>query len=108
VEQNLAEESAWDDGSRSTPVAFVVVVTIGAMFAPHHQPVADELVRVGRPGGTIGLLSWTPEGMTGARWAAGDPATVSYTEHVILTIFMSCLVHFTTGCSRWPRAGTAM
>ena len=32
------------------------------MFAPHHQEAADELVRVARPGGTIGLLSWTPEG----------------------------------------------
>ena len=40
--------------------------SIGAMFAPHHQQAADELVRVCRPGGTIGLLSWTPEGMIGA------------------------------------------
>jgi ubiquinone/menaquinone biosynthesis C-methylase UbiE len=44
----------------------VVMSSIGAMFAPHHQEVADELVRVCRPGGTIGLLSWTPEGMIGA------------------------------------------
>src|SRR3954467_413321 len=41
----------------------VVISSIGAMFAPFHQRVADELVRVCRPGGTIGLLSWTPEGM---------------------------------------------
>ena len=39
---------------------------IGVMFAPHHQDAADELVRVCRPGGTIGLLSWTPDGMLGA------------------------------------------
>ena len=44
----------------------VVMSSIGAMFAPHHQDVADELVRVCRPGGTIGLLSWTPEGQIGA------------------------------------------
>ncbi len=44
----------------------VVMSSIGAMFAPHHQEVADELVRVCRTGGTIGLLSWTPEGMLGA------------------------------------------
>jgi SAM-dependent methyltransferase len=44
----------------------VVLSSIGAMFAPDHQDVADELVRVCRPGGTIGLLSWTPEGMIGA------------------------------------------
>jgi SAM-dependent methyltransferase len=43
----------------------VVISSIGAMFAPHHQQTADELVRVCRPGGTIGLLSWTPEGMIG-------------------------------------------
>jgi SAM-dependent methyltransferase len=44
----------------------VVISAIGAMFAPHHQQTSDELVRVCRPGGTIGLLSWTPEGMIGA------------------------------------------
>lgn len=43
----------------------VVMSCIGAMFAPHHQDVADELVRVCRPSGTIGLASWTPEGMIG-------------------------------------------
>jgi SAM-dependent methyltransferase len=43
----------------------VVMSSIGVMFAPHHQAAADELVRVCRPGGTIGLLSWTPEGMIG-------------------------------------------
>ena len=43
----------------------VVMSAIGVMFAPHHQAAADELVRVCRPGGTIALLSWTPEGMLG-------------------------------------------
>src|SRR5688500_15415556 len=43
----------------------VVMSAIGVMFAPHHQTAADELVRVCRPGGTIALLSWTPEGMLG-------------------------------------------
>jgi SAM-dependent methyltransferase len=43
----------------------VVMSSIGAMFAPHHQQVADELVRVCRPGGKVALLSWTPEGMLG-------------------------------------------
>src|SRR5687768_13361516 len=43
----------------------VVMSSIGAMFAPHHQMVADELVRVCRAGGTIGMLNWTPEGMIG-------------------------------------------
>ncbi len=44
----------------------VVMSSIGVMFAPHHEAAADELVRVCRPGGTIALLSWTPEGMLGA------------------------------------------
>jgi ubiquinone/menaquinone biosynthesis C-methylase UbiE len=43
----------------------VVMSSIGVMFAPHHQAAAEEMVRVCRPGGTIGLLSWTPEGMIG-------------------------------------------
>jgi SAM-dependent methyltransferase len=48
----------------------VVISSIGIMFAPHHQDAADELVRVCRPGGTVGLLSWTPEGMIGALFRA--------------------------------------
>jgi SAM-dependent methyltransferase len=44
----------------------VVMSSIGVMFAPHHQLAADEMVRVCRSGGKIGLLSWTPEGMIGA------------------------------------------
>jgi SAM-dependent methyltransferase len=44
----------------------VVMSAIGAMFAPRHPAAAAELVRVCRRGGTIGLLSWTPEGMIGA------------------------------------------
>jgi SAM-dependent methyltransferase len=51
----------------------VVMSCIGAMFAPHHRDVADELVRVCRPGGTIGLLSWTPDGMIGALFRTMGP-----------------------------------
>jgi len=51
----------------------VVMSCIGAMFAPHHQVVADELVRVCRPKGTIGLLSWTPEGMIGGLFRTMGP-----------------------------------
>jgi hypothetical protein len=43
------------------------------MFAPHHADAAAELVRVCRPGGTIGLLSWTPEGMIGALFRTIGP-----------------------------------
>ena len=50
-----------------------VMSCIGVMFAPHHQPAADELVRVCKPGGTIGLISWTPEGHIGQLFAAMKP-----------------------------------
>src|SRR5919199_121804 len=51
----------------------VVISSIGVMFAPHHQAAADELVRVCRPGGTIGLLSWTPEGQIGELFRTMGP-----------------------------------
>ncbi|WP_305093537.1 class I SAM-dependent methyltransferase [Prescottella sp. R16] len=51
----------------------VVLSCVGVMFAPHHRDSADELVRVCRPGGTIGLLSWTPEGFVGRMFAAMKP-----------------------------------
>jgi SAM-dependent methyltransferase len=63
-----AERLPFDDGAFD-----VVMSSIGAMFAPHHRDVADELVRVCRPGGTIGLLSWTPEGMLGALFRTMGP-----------------------------------
>ena len=51
----------------------VVLSSIGVMFAPHHQLAADELVRVCRPGGTIGVLSWTPNGFIGQLFATMKP-----------------------------------
>ena len=51
----------------------VAMSSIGAMFAPHHQEVADEMVRVCRPGGTIGMLNSTPEGMIGALFKTMGP-----------------------------------
>jgi SAM-dependent methyltransferase len=63
-----AENLPFEDGSFD-----VVMSAIGAMFAPHHQVVADELLRVCRPGGTIGLLSWTPEGMIGELFRTMGP-----------------------------------
>jgi ubiquinone/menaquinone biosynthesis C-methylase UbiE len=43
----------------------VVLSTFGVMFAPDHQRAAAELMRVCRPGGRIGLASWTPAGFLG-------------------------------------------
>ncbi len=51
----------------------VTMSTVGVMFAPFHQPVADELVRVTRPGGRIGLINWTPEGFIGQVFSVMKP-----------------------------------
>jgi SAM-dependent methyltransferase len=63
-----AESLPFEDGAFD-----VVMSSIGAMFAPFHQDVADELARVCRPGGTIGMLNWTPEGMIGALFRTMGP-----------------------------------
>ena len=67
-EQGDAENLSYPDASFDT-----VLSCVGVMFAPHHQAGADELVRVTRPGGTIGLLSWTPEGFIGQMFATMKP-----------------------------------
>lgn len=57
----------------------VVTSSFGAMFAPDHGQVADELLRVCRPGGTIGMINFTPEGLAAeffdalARYAPPPP-----------------------------------
>jgi ubiquinone/menaquinone biosynthesis C-methylase UbiE len=43
----------------------VVLSTFGAMFAPDQERTANELLRVCRSGGRIGLSNWTPDGMMG-------------------------------------------
>lgn len=42
-----------------------VLSVFGSMFAPNHRQAAAELVRVVRPGGRIGLATWTPDGFIG-------------------------------------------
>lgn len=67
-EEADAEALPYDDASFDA-----VLSCVGVMFAPHHQEAADELVRVTRPGGTIGLISWTPEGFIGQMFAVMKP-----------------------------------
>jgi len=71
-------ELAWEVGdAEALPYADgefdAVLSCVGTMFAPHHQATADELVRVCRPGGTIGLISWTPAGFIGQMFATMKP-----------------------------------
>jgi SAM-dependent methyltransferase len=51
----------------------VVMSCVGIMFAPFHEKAAAELLRVVRPGGRIGLVSWTPEGFIGQMFATMKP-----------------------------------
>ena len=51
----------------------VAISTVGVMFAPHHERSAGEIIRVVRPGGRIGLISWTPQGFIGQLFAALKP-----------------------------------
>jgi 2-polyprenyl-6-hydroxyphenyl methylase/3-demethylubiquinone-9 3-methyltransferase len=50
-----------------------VISAVGVMFAPHHQATADELVRVCRPGGTLAMINWTPEGLVGELFRTMGP-----------------------------------
>jgi len=43
----------------------VVLSVYGSMFAPRQEKAAQELLRVCRPGGTIGMANWTPDGFWG-------------------------------------------
>lgn len=63
----------------------VVTSAAGVIFAPDHQAAADELVRVCRPGGTIGLITFTPEGMAGEFFrifGAAPPTLWGVEDHV--------------------------
>lgn len=60
-----AEQLPFDDASFD-----VVLSTFGAMFAPNQQQAADELLRVCKPGGRIGMCNWTPEGFIGQMFGA--------------------------------------
>ena len=55
-----AEELPFEDGSFDR-----VLSVFGVQFAPRHRIAAEELVRVTRPGGLIGLVNWTPTGQVG-------------------------------------------
>ena len=55
-----AEDLPFDDARFDTTLS-----VYGSMFAPNHRQAAAELVRVTRPGGTVALASWTPDGYLG-------------------------------------------
>ncbi|NIL75565.1 methyltransferase domain-containing protein [Rhodococcus sp. B10] len=63
-----AEALPWKDGEFDA-----VLSCIGVMFAPHHRAGADEMIRVARPGASIGMVNWTPAGFIGRMFAALKP-----------------------------------
>ena len=72
----------------------VVSSTFGVMFAPNQEAAAGELARVTKPGGRIGLATWTPDGGIGGMFklmaqfqppppeGAGAPLDWGRPEHV--------------------------
>ncbi len=60
-----------------------VLSVFGSMFAPDHQRAAGEIIRVTRPGGTVGLASSIPGGFIGetfsvvTRHVPGPPGAAS-------------------------------
>ncbi len=64
-EEADAEALPFDDASFD-----VVTSLIGAMFAPRPQLVAQEMLRVCVPGGTIAMANWTPQGFVGQLFKA--------------------------------------
>jgi len=59
-EEADAEALPFEDGRFD-----IVASLIGAMFAPRPERVAQELLRVCSPAGTVAMANWTPEGFIG-------------------------------------------
>ncbi len=67
--ESLGVELEWVEGdAQDLPFGDdefdVVTSSAGAIFAPDHQAVADELLRVCRPGGTIGMIAFVAKGLS--------------------------------------------
>jgi ubiquinone/menaquinone biosynthesis C-methylase UbiE len=71
----------------------VVTSSVGAMWAPDHRAVAGELLRVCRPGGTIGMINFTavfapympapsPGALPPALWGSEDHVRELFGDHV--------------------------
>ncbi len=82
----------------------VVLSTFGIMFTPNHALAAAEAARVCRPGGRIGLASWTPDGFIGRLFKllgrhlpppAGAPSPAAWgTEAHLRTLFADTAADF--------------
>jgi SAM-dependent methyltransferase len=83
----------------------VIVSTFGVMFTPNQERAANEMLRVCKPGGKIGLANWTPNGFIGslfktlakhvppppkakspALWGTRDRLNELFSEHASLIV----------------------
>jgi SAM-dependent methyltransferase len=62
-----AEELPFEDGRFDCSAS-----VFGAMFAPRPEVAAAEMFRVVKPGGTVGLAAWVPDGFQGKVFALGN------------------------------------
>jgi ubiquinone/menaquinone biosynthesis C-methylase UbiE len=62
VEFKVADAEALSFGDATFDA---VVSSFGVMFTPNQDKAAEELLRVCKPGGKIGLANWTPDGFIG-------------------------------------------
>lgn len=62
-----AEDLPFEDGRFDCAAS-----VFGAMFAPRPERAAAELFRVVRPGGTVGMATWPPEGFAAGVFAIGS------------------------------------
>ncbi|HWU90168.1 MAG TPA: class I SAM-dependent methyltransferase [Kofleriaceae bacterium] len=102
-----AEHLPFADGSFD-----VVMSTFGVMFAPDQPRAAAELARVCKPGGRIGLASWTPESFIGqlfemigayVPWTAGaTPPALWGTEARLAELFGAAAASI-QAARRWYR-----
>jgi 2-polyprenyl-6-hydroxyphenyl methylase/3-demethylubiquinone-9 3-methyltransferase len=87
-----AQDLPFEDGAFD-----VVTSAAGAIFAPDHRATAAELQRVTRPGGTIGMINFTPEGLAADFFAvfapympAGPSPTDWGSEPYVRRLFAGC------------------
>lgn len=74
----------------------VVLSSLGAMFAPDHQAAADEMLRVCRPGGLLGLVTWTRGGSVGRFFEVfgGSPALSWGSPEYVRALFGDSVASF--------------
>lgn len=83
IEAEQLEGVEFHVGNSSPTIPFadgqfdVVLSSLGASFFPDHQQVVDEMLRITRPGGTIGVALWPEAGLASDFFRAGQSVNAS-------------------------------